>query len=136
MVKAAHDLNINVRTRPGASAVIAALQLSGLPSSPYSFNGFLPRESAKIEKALERASMMSGTHVFFESPRRIGKLLCYLEENLDARHFPDSICLVREITKVNQQVLALNKKNFKEKKKGLTELGEFVVVLHYNESPL
>ena len=50
---------------------------------------------------------------------------------LDARHFPDSICLVREITKVNQQVLALNK-NFKEKKKGLTELGEFVVVLHYN----
>ena len=75
LVKLLMTLNINVRTRPGASSVIAALELSRLPSIPFSFHGFLPREIAKIEKALERASMMSGTHVFFESPRRIGKLL-------------------------------------------------------------
>ena len=131
LVKAANDLGISVITRPGASSVIAALELSGLPSIPFSFHGFLPREKAKIEKVIEKISMLGGTHVFFESPRRVGKLLSYLEEHLGNDNFPDNICLVREITKVNQQVLTLNKNNFKEKKSDLVELGEFVIILHY-----
>lgn len=132
LVKSAYEKNIKVLSYPGACSLITALELSGIASTPFTFLGFLPREVSKIQSTLERLSNERGTFVFFESPRRVKNIIKLLGENLDSPIFPDHLCFARELTKVNQQVLLLNKNNFICKSEELVHLGEFVLVLRYD----
>lgn len=133
LIRMANNLAIEVITYPGPCAVISAIELSGLPSIPFTFGGFLPRETSKILEILESNSMNQGTYIYFESPRRVRNLINILETKLLSDSFPTEICLVREITKKNQQVLLLNKDNFLEKKDLIVDLGEFVVLFHFGK---
>ena len=132
LVKSAHEKNIKILSYPGACSLITALEVSGIPATPFTFMGFLPRETSKIQSLLEKLSNDRGTFVFFESPRRVKNIINLLGESLDSPIFPDHLCFTRELTKVNQQVLLLNKNNFMSKVKELVHLGEFVVVLRYD----
>ena len=60
---------------PGASAVLAALTVAGLPTDRFLFAGFLPPQTAARRRALEELAAVPATLVFYESPRRVGETL-------------------------------------------------------------
>jgi 16S rRNA (cytidine1402-2'-O)-methyltransferase len=86
---------------PGASAVLSALCVSGLPAAPFSFVGFLPRRARECERALAALSERSETLVFFESPRRVAATLARLRAALGDRR----ACAARELTKLHEEVV-------------------------------
>jgi 16S rRNA (cytidine1402-2'-O)-methyltransferase len=89
------ESHIPVVPVPGASAVLAALATSGLPTDAVHFEGFLPRKAGMRMKRIESLREEHATLVFFESPHRIEKLLAALYEGLGDRR----AVLGRELTK-------------------------------------
>lgn len=86
---------------PGPTAAMAALAVSGLPTSPFAFFGFLPRKGSGRERALEELATFSGTVILYESPRRIHETLQDLEQALGDRR----ACVARELTKIHEEVV-------------------------------
>jgi 16S rRNA (cytidine1402-2'-O)-methyltransferase len=86
---------------PGASAVLAALSVSGLPAVPFSFLGFLPRKLGECGRLLASVADRPDTLVLFESPRRLAKTLVRLREGLGDRR----ACVARELTKLHEEVV-------------------------------
>lgn len=84
---------------PGASAVLAALCVSGLRAQPFSFLGFLPRKAGARRKLIESYRARAETLVVFESPRRVGTTLAEMAELLGERR----ACLARELTKLHEE---------------------------------
>lgn len=85
---------------PGASALLAALTVSGLPMDQFVFEGFLPRKKRR-RKTLEALAQQPGSVVLFESPQRIGKTLKDILEVFGNR----TVALTRELTKLHEEVL-------------------------------
>lgn len=84
---------------PGASAVLAALVVSGLRATPFQFEGFLPRKRGERRARLEILADRPETLVFYESPRRVAATLAELAEVLG----PRKASLSREITKLHEE---------------------------------
>ncbi len=84
---------------PGASAVLAALVVSGLPATPFTFIGFLPRKGRERSELLERLRTRPETLVLFESPQRLAATLAELAEAFGARR----ACVARELTKLYEE---------------------------------
>lgn len=101
LVRAAVEAGIRVESVPGPSAVIAALQVSGLPTDAFTFVGFLPPKGAARRRRLEELVERRETIIAFESPHRIDSCLADLEVVWGAR----PIALARELTKLHEQVL-------------------------------
>jgi len=80
---------------PGASAVLAGLVKSGLPSNKFLFAGFLPPKSAARKREIETLKSISATLIFFETGPRIKACLADLNEILGDR----DVVLTRELTK-------------------------------------
>jgi 16S rRNA (cytidine1402-2'-O)-methyltransferase len=80
---------------PGASAVLAALVVSGLPTDRFFFEGFLPPKQAARRARIAELAGVPGTLVFFESGRRVADTLDDLATVLGAR----AATLARELTK-------------------------------------
>eukprot|EP01037_Dinobryon_pediforme_P008183 gene8183-8267_t len=80
---------------PGASAVLAALVVAGLPTDRFFFEGFLPPKSAARRQRISILSKIPGTLVLFESPRRLVDCL----EDLNAVLGPRDAVVARELTK-------------------------------------
>ncbi len=92
---------IKVVPLPGASAVLAALSVSGLPSDAFRFEGFLPRRRAARLKRLDALKAEGQTLIIFESPHRIGKTLVDIKAVMGARR----AVLARELTKKFEEIL-------------------------------
>ena len=86
---------VPVTSVPGASAVLAALVVAGLPTDRFFFEGFLPPKSAARRARLAELAIVPGTLVFFESPRRIAETLADCAATLGARE----AAVARELTK-------------------------------------
>ena len=99
LVEAAIGAGIKVVPIPGASAVLAALAVSGLPSDAFFFAGFLPVKDGQRRARLEELKAVPGTLVFFESPRRLAATLGAMQETLGDRQA--AIC--RELTKTFEE---------------------------------
>tara|TARA_B100000579_G_C22846114_1_gene864456 strand:+ start:2798 stop:3481 length:684 start_codon:yes stop_codon:yes gene_type:complete len=99
VVNTAKILGINVVTIPGASSVIAALSISGLPSDKFFFEGFLPKKKGR-NKRFDFLASLDCTIIIFESPRRILKTLNDIFNNLGNR----VIGLCKELTKLHENV--------------------------------
>jgi len=111
---------------PGPSAVICALQLSGLPSDRFSLEGFPPKTASKRARMLESLSGEDRTMIFFESPRRVVPTLRAMLEIMDDR--PAALC--RELTKMNEEVLRGTISTVLSEIEGRSSLkGEIVIVL-------
>jgi 16S rRNA (cytidine1402-2'-O)-methyltransferase len=80
LVRAARDAGIAVFAVPGASALLAALAVAGLPTDSFSFHGFLPAKDAGRRKALAELVGRRETQVFYESPRRLAATLAAMAE--------------------------------------------------------
>lgn len=101
IVAAAIEHGVAVVPLPGASALLAALAASGLPSNDFRFIGFLPAKSGARRKALQALIGESATLIAYESPHRILETLSDMAEIFGDRH----MALAREITKIHEQFL-------------------------------
>lgn len=92
--------DVRVLTVPGASALAAAISISGAPAARFQFLGFLPHKKGR-ETIFKEISESDETVIFYESPHRILKTL----ESL-AKHSPDKkITIAREMTKIYESVV-------------------------------
>jgi len=101
LVAAAAGAGFEVIPVPGPSAAIAAVSISGLKGQGFRFVGFIPRSGAKRRRRIESLRDDDGLLVFYESPRRIKKLLTDLLDILGDR--PAVLC--RELTKRYEEIL-------------------------------
>jgi 16S rRNA (cytidine1402-2'-O)-methyltransferase len=87
---------------PGASAFLAALVASGLPTDSFRFSGFLPAKSGQRRKLLESVRDSERTQVFYEAPHRLLETLTDVIEVMGTdRH----IVVAREVTKLHEEFL-------------------------------
>jgi 16S rRNA (cytidine1402-2'-O)-methyltransferase len=87
---------------PGASAFLAALVASGLPTDSFRFSGFLPAKRGERRAALEAIKTSPRTQVFYEAPHRIVEALSDVVEALGKdRH----VVVAREVTKLHEEFL-------------------------------
>jgi len=101
LVRQAVGAGITVEHRPGPSAAVSALVLSGLPPYPFTFTGFPPRKRGKRRRFYHSLAGLEHTLVLFESPHR---LLASLEDaSLELGNRPAAIA--RELTKLHEEVL-------------------------------
>ncbi len=100
LVRAALEAGLSVQALPGASAVLAALCVSGLPSDRFFFGGFLPAKSAARQATLGELAGLRATLIFFESARRLLRTLADMTEVLGAR----PAAVARELTKLYEEV--------------------------------
>lgn len=100
LVREAIAEGLTVDAIPGASAVLAALVLSGLPSNRFLFAGFLPARSGERRNALTELKAVPATLVLFESPSRLAESLADMADILGAR----DAAAGRELTKFHQEM--------------------------------
>ena len=100
LVAEAHAAGLAVTVAPGASAALAALTLSGLPTDRFLFAGFLPPRAAARRRALARLAAVDATLVLFESPRRLAAALADMAAELG----PRPAAVARELTKRFEEV--------------------------------
>src|ERR1700731_616951 len=87
---------------PGASAFLAALVASGLPTDSFRFSGFLPSKSGQRRKLLESVRESPRTQVFYDAPHRLLETLSDVVELLgNDRH----VVVAREVTKLHEEFL-------------------------------
>jgi 16S rRNA (cytidine1402-2'-O)-methyltransferase len=125
LVRAAVDAGVRVESVPGASSVVAALQVSGLPTDAFTFVGFLPPKGAARRRRLESFAERRETIVAFESPHRIDSALADLVAVWGER----PIALAREMTKVHEQVLRGTAAEVRAMLRSDQRRGEIVLVL-------
>ncbi len=87
---------------PGASAVLAALTVSGLPTDRFLFAGFPPASASARRKVLEELARVPATLVFYESPNRVGDLLTDLAQTCGETR---QAVVCRELTKKFEETL-------------------------------
>ena len=100
LIVAAIGRGISVVPVPGASAVITALVVSGLPTDQFVYLGFLPRRQGQRQRLLSSIADEPRTIVAFETRHRIREALSDIEEILGDRRL--SAC--RELTKVHEEI--------------------------------
>jgi 16S rRNA (cytidine1402-2'-O)-methyltransferase len=100
LVSQCHDASIKVYAIPGASAPIAALASSGLPSDHFYFGGFLPTKDNERRRCLEEMKGFPHTMIYFESPRRLLETLEDIKLLMDNRQ----VCVARELTKTFEDI--------------------------------
>jgi len=88
---------------PGASAFLAGLVASGLPSDSFRFSGFLPAKRGQRRDALENIKSSPRTQVFYEAPHRVTETL---EDIVDILGAQRHVVIAREVTKLHEEFLS------------------------------
>ena len=96
LIKEARSNGLPVICIPGPCAAITALVTSGLPSSKFIFQGFLPKKASERKESLLAISRYENTSIIFEAPHRLKKLLYELKEYCGGER---EIQVFRELTK-------------------------------------
>ena len=117
---------IDIICVPGACAAITALVSSGLPSSSFIFEGFLPRKKIDREKILLEISKNEKTTIIYESPKRLRKLLKELFEFCGGDR---EIMVARELTKKFEEHVGNNIKEVIEFFRDKDIIGEITIVV-------
>jgi 16S rRNA (cytidine1402-2'-O)-methyltransferase len=111
---------------PGASSVLAALSLSGLPTDRFFFDGFLPSKEAARQKRIKELARIPATLVLFETGPRVANALADLASELGPREA--AIC--RELTKLHEEIRRRPLDALaKDYANGAETRGEFVIVV-------
>jgi len=118
--------SVNVIPIPGASAVIAALSVSGLPTHEFTFLGFLPHKKGR-ETLFKEIAAAKRTFVFYESPHRIVKTL----ESLTKFCPEKRVFIGREMTKIYEEFKTGTPEEVLEyfNKNSVKQRGEFTVIV-------
>jgi len=100
LVVAAIERGISIVPVPGASAVVTALVVSGLPTDQFLYVGFLPRRKGQRQRLLKSIIEEPRSVVAFETPHRLREALTDIEETLGDRR----VCVCRELTKIHEEI--------------------------------
>ena len=100
LARDARDAGLAVTAIPGASALLAALSVSGLPTDRFLFEGFLPPKQAARQKRIAQLGAVPVTLVFYESGPRLAAMLADLAATLGTR----AAAVCRELTKLHEEV--------------------------------
>jgi 16S rRNA (cytidine1402-2'-O)-methyltransferase len=125
LIGLARQNGIPVTVLPGPTASIAALVLSGMDTSRFVFEGFLPREKKDREARLEELKREQRTVILYEAPHRLVTTLKDMLDKLGNR----KVAVVRELTKVHEEVIILNLERMLEHFKEHPPKGEIVLIL-------
>lgn len=102
LVRAARAAGIKVTPAPGASALIAALSVAGLPSDKFVFEGFLSSKGAARRERMQQLAAETRTLIFYESSHRIVE---HLQDAREAFGAERHVVIARELTKLFETVL-------------------------------
>ena len=119
------DAGIPIVPIPGASAVVTAASISGLPLHNFTFEGFLSPKSGKRKRQLSVLADEQRTLILFESPHRLRR---FLEDVLEVMGERD-IVVTRELTKRFEEVFRGNVSEALEKFQDTEPRGEFTIVI-------
>ena len=126
LIKEAKLIGLNIICIPGPCAAITALVSSGLPSSKFTFQGFLPKKLSEREKILLEISRNNKTTILFESPNRLRKLLNELKEYCGGDR---KIQVSRELTKKFEEHIGNNISEVQDYFERKEVLGEITIVI-------
>ena len=132
LVVAVIEAGGNVTATPGASALTMALILSGLPTSRFVFEGFLPRSGAERTDRLAMAATESRTIVLYEAPHRLAKTLSDLTTACGAMR---RVVLARELTKLHEQIWRGTLQDANMLVATTEPRGEYVIILEPAKPP-
>lgn len=102
IVQAAREAGVRVEVVPGPSAVVTAVALAGVAAASFTFLGFPPRRDGRLAEILATHGTLRPALVFYESPRRLARLLALAAEHVGPDR-PAAVCL--ELTKKFEKVL-------------------------------
>ena len=132
LVVAVVNAGLKVSAIPGPSALTMALVTSGLPTSRFVFEGFLPRSGAERTERLAMATTESRTTVYYEAPHRLIKTLSDLTTACGAVR---RVVIARELTKLHEEIW---RGTLQEAIMHFSETeprGEFVIILEPAKPP-
>ena len=122
LIKECLKNDINITPLPGASAVTAAISISGF-SDKFFFYGFFPDKLKIIDDDLATLSNINSSIVFFISPKKINKAIPFIKKNFSGR----KILICREMTKFYEEFLRTPVDDLEEFKQELK--GELTIVI-------
>ncbi len=125
LVAQCHQRGIPVTVVPGPSAVISALAISGLPTGRFTFEGFLSISKKSRREHLEALKQERRTMVFYEAPHKLTATL----RDMAAAWGNRRIALVRELTKIHEEVLHTTLEAAAAWYEANTARGEFVLII-------
>ncbi len=132
LVVAVIDAGYSVTAVPGASALAMALIISGLPTSRFVFEGFLPRSGAERTERLAMTTTESRTIVLYEAPHRLAKTLSDLTIACGAMR---RVALARELTKLHEQIWRGTLQDANMLVAATEPRGEYVIILEPAKPP-
>lgn len=125
LVAQCHERGIPVTVVPGPSAVITALAISGMPTGRFTFEGFLSVSRRSRREHLDSLKEERRTMVFYEAPHKLASTLEDMLETLGDRR----ICLVRELTKLHEEVIRTTLSEAAVRYRSEAARGEFVLIV-------
>ena len=132
LVKLCYDEQVPVESVPGPSALITALALSGMDSSRFVFEGFLPRDKKIRRKILSELSVEPRTIILYEAPHHLKETLSDLEMVLGNR--PSA--LARELTKSHEEIMRAGLSELVLRFSENEPIGEYVLIIDSKELDL
>jgi len=126
LIREAITQGLKIESIPGASAALAALVVSGLPTDKFIFLGYLPKRSGKAIKILKTIANLDFTIILFESPKRLLKNLKLLKDLLGNK----SIVVARELTKLHEEYLRGDIEEIIEHFENNPSRGEITLIIH------
>ena len=125
LVRLCHEKGIRVESVPGPCAFTTALALSGFPSGRFTFEGFLSVNKPSRREHLHSLENETRTMLFYEAPHKLGATLTDMNKVFGNRE----IAIVREITKLHEEVIRTTLDEAVEKYADGSVKGEIVLVI-------
>jgi len=125
LVRACVEAGVKVECLPGATAIVPALVVSGLPCDRFYFEGFLPHKKGR-QTRLKYLAELDCTFALYESPHRLVKCLQQLAEHCGEER-PAVVC--RELTKLHEEVMRNTLKELAAHYDDKKVKGEIVIVV-------
>ena len=104
LIQLSLEEEVNIVPIPGATAIISALTISGLPTDRFVFEGFLPRKKGIKKRKLKEIAEEERTIILYESPHRLAHTLSEMSSIMGRRR----IVIAREMTKMYEEILRGN----------------------------
>lgn len=120
----------SVVAMPGASAVLTALAIAGLPTDSFHFAGFLPARSGARRARIAELRAIGATLVLFEAPSRVAECLADLSDVLG----PRPAAVARELTKLHEETLRGSLTELAEQLRNREVRGEIVILIGAGDS--
>lgn len=125
LVKLCMEKGVKIESVPGPCAFATALAVSGMPSKRFSFEGFLPVEKSERKEHISWLIGEMRTMIFYEAPHKLAQTLADLYKVLGDRE----IAIVRELTKIHEQVIKTTLYEASEKYSKEPVKGEIVLIV-------